>query len=53
MVVTTVFSHTLEVEIIQGSKADYRLCGKRSEYDSQGAKKSLLILFLVLQETVN
>ena len=46
MVSTTIFFHSLGVEIIQESKALQRLCGQGSAYDSKRANKCPLILYL-------
>ncbi|WP_257469731.1 hypothetical protein [Prochlorococcus marinus] len=43
MVVTTIFSRSVGVEIIQESKALHRLCGQGSAYDSKRANKCPLI----------
>ena len=53
MVVATIFSHSVGVEIIQESKALHRLCGQRGAEDSKRANKCPLILFLGFLETIN
>jgi len=51
VVVTTIFSRSVGVEIIQESKALHRLCGQRGAYDSKRANKCPLIFFnLILFE---
>jgi len=45
VVVTTIFSRSVGVEIIQESKALQRLCGQGGAYDSKRANKCPLILF--------
>ena len=52
MVVATIFSHSVGVEIIQESKALHRLCGQRGAEDSKRANKCPLILFLGFLETI-
>ena len=52
MVVATIFSHSVGVEIIQESKALHRLCGQRGAEDSKRANKGPLISFLGFLETI-
>ena len=52
MVVATILSHPVGVEIIQESKALHRLCGQRGAEDSKRANKCPLILFLGFLETI-
>ena len=52
MVVATIFSHSVRVEIIQESKELHRLCGQRGVLDSKRANKCPLILFLGFLETI-
>ena len=52
MVVTTIFSLSVGVEIIQESKALHRLCRQRGVEDSKRANICPLILFLGFVETI-
>ena len=52
MVVLTIFSHLVGLEIIEESKALHRLCGQRGALDSKRANKCPLILFLGFLETI-
>ncbi|MDA9704378.1 hypothetical protein N9U76_02970 [Prochlorococcus sp. AH-736-L19] len=53
MVVATIFSLSVGLEIIQDSKAFHRLYGHRGADDLKRANKCPLILFLGFLETIN